>query len=138
MKIFLLLLTLATTALAQTAPQEASKSLTHALLNKDAATVKSLLADNISIIWSDGKLYDRADLLDLAQQGAIQEYTPYNIRLVPVDNNSAIVTYDCIIQMPEGDTGLAPRYQHVSELWLKQGETRKLVFLQFTADRPVD
>jgi Domain of unknown function (DUF4440) len=123
---------------AQQALPANSNAFVLALLHKDVAGLNTLLTDNATAVWSDGKLNDRADLLDIAAQGGIQEYTPHNIKILPVDNNTTLVTYDCIIHMPEGDTGLAPRYQHVSELWVKQGNTHKLRFLQFTADRPVD
>ena len=145
MKSFFLILALLTIGPAVAAQSGAplneeagSQSLASALLHKDAAMFGALLAENATGIWSDGKVYDRADLVDVAEHGKIAEYTRYNVRSLPVDGNSTLITYDCIIQMPEGDTGLAPRYQHVSELWVKQGADSKLRFIQFTADRAVD
>jgi len=135
----ILLLLVATCAFAQDSTLTAnSKSFYEALLRKDAATVKRLTTDNLSIVWSDGKIHDRDALIDTLQETPIQEYTPYKLRVLPVDANSAIVTYDCIIRMPEGDTDIAPRYQHVSELWIKQGDDWKLRFEQFTPARPID
>jgi len=140
MKTSLLLLTLAlaTCAAAQQTPQDASKAFSQALLNKDAATLNRLASDHLTVVWSDGEVYNRGEVLDIAREGHLQKYTPYWVRVLPVDQDSAIVTYDCIIQMPEGDSGLAPRYQHVSELWVKQGADWKLQFEQFTPARPAD
>jgi len=41
--------------------------------------------------------------------------------------------------MPEGDApGMAPRYQHISDLWVKQDDQWRLKFQQATAARPID
>jgi len=139
MKPILLLVTLATCAFAQDAAITAnSKSFAEALLHKDPATIKRLTTDNLTVIWSDAHTYDRAAMIDIAHEGTVHEYTPYRVHVAPIDDNSTLITYDCIIAMPEGDTDIAPRYQHVSELWIKQGGEWKLRFEQFTAARPVD
>jgi hypothetical protein len=40
--------------------------------------------------------------------------------------------------MTEGDDLLAPRYQHLSDVWVKQGDQWRLRFQQATARRPID
>ena len=68
-----------------------------------------------------------------------QDYYTYNLRVLPVNDDVAVVTYDCIIHMPEGDApGMAPRYQHISDLWVKQNDQWRLRFQQATAARPID
>jgi len=42
------------------------------------------------------------------------------------------VTYDVIIQMSRYDEDI-PRYQHISSIWVKQGDLWKLKFQQATA-----
>jgi len=139
MKQIILLLACTLTAAAQQSAQDASAAFAQALLKQDVVTLKGLSAENLSVVWSNGKLYDRAELLDTIHEAAIREYSTYAVHTVPIDANSTIVTYDCIISMPEGDDGLAPRYQHVSELWRQQpGGEWKLRFLQFTPARPID
>jgi hypothetical protein len=62
----------------------------------------------------------------------------YGPELTPIDQDSALLTYDVIFDMPEGDDGPAPRYQKVSDLWVRQGGEWKLKFEQFTPLRSVD
>ncbi len=50
----------------------------------------------------------------------------------------ASLDFDAIIHMSEGDDGLAPRYQHFSDVWVKQGDQWRLRFQQATARRPID
>jgi hypothetical protein len=42
-----------------------------------------------------------------------------------------------VIQMPEDDVP-APRYQHFSDVWVKQGDQWRLRFQQATAKRSID
>ncbi len=115
-----------------------SRAVAEALVKKDVATLKNLLADDVREVWSDGHLYGKDELFGAAQEGMIQEFTPYNMRVLSVNDDSAIVTYDAIVRAPEGDTDLAPRYQHFSDLWVKQGGDWKLKFQQATPLRSID
>jgi hypothetical protein len=60
------------------------------------------------------------------------------VKLVPVDDNAVILTYKGILRQLEGDDVLAPRYQHFSDLWVRQGNQWKLKFRQSTPRRPID
>jgi hypothetical protein len=48
------------------------------------------------------------------------------------------VTYNLIVTMPEGDDQWAPRYQKISDLWVRSGNEWRLKFEQATPLRPVD
>ncbi|HXP16854.1 MAG TPA: nuclear transport factor 2 family protein [Terriglobales bacterium] len=99
---------------------------------------RTLTADFLAV-GSEGKLHDKDEVLQSARDGELKEYSTYNLRVVPVNDGAAIVTYDCIIHMPEGDApGLAPRYQHISDLWVKQDDQWRLKFQQATVARPID
>lgn len=101
--------------------------------------LKRTLTDDFVSVGSEGKLHDKEEMLTSAHDGELKDFYTYNLRVVPVNDETAIVTYDCIIHMPEGDTpGLAPRYQHISDLWVKQGDQWRLRFRQATAARPID
>jgi hypothetical protein len=115
-----------------------SKAVAEALVKKDVATLKNLLADDVREVWSDGHLYGKDELFGAAQEGMIQEFSPYDMRVLSIDDSSAIVTYDAIIHAPEGDTDLAPRYQRFSDLWVKQSGGWKLKFQQATPLRSID
>jgi hypothetical protein len=116
-----------------------TKAVSEAQKARDVAFLKRTLTDDFLAVGSEGKLHDREEMLGSAHQGELQDYYAYNLRLVPVNAEAAIVTYDCVIHMPEGDApGMAPRYQHISDLWVKQDEQWRLKFQQSTAARPVD
>lgn len=101
--------------------------------------LKRTLTDDFVSVGSEGKLHDKEEMLTSAHDGELKDFYTYNLRVVPVNDDTAIVTYDCIIHMPEGDApGLAPRYQHISDLWVKQGDQWRLRFQQATAARPID
>ena len=101
--------------------------------------LKRTLTDDFVAVGSEGKLHDKEEVLASAHHGELKDFYTYNLRVLPVNDNTAIVTYDCIIHMPEGDApGMAPRYQHISDLWVKQDELWRLRFQQATAARPID
>jgi hypothetical protein len=101
--------------------------------------LKRTLTDDFVFVGSEGKLHDKEEILGGARDGELKDYYTYNLRVLPVNDGAAVVTYDCIIHMPEGDApGMAPRYQHISDLWVMQGGQWRLKFQQATAARPVD
>jgi hypothetical protein len=56
------------------------------------------------------------------------------MQVVPAGPESAIVTYNVVLRVPAAqDQGPPPRYQHFSTVWVKEGDTWKMKFLQMTA-----
>lgn len=107
--------------------------------SKNVDFLKRTLTDDFVSVGSEGKLHDKEEMVDGARAGELKDFYTYNLKVLPVDDNAAIVTYDCIIHMPEGDApGMAPRYQHISDLWVKQDDQWRLKFQQATAARPID
>jgi hypothetical protein len=115
-----------------------STSVLEAQKAKNPTALTRLLAHDFLQVGSDGHTYGSEEIVGDAKEGRLHEYQVYDARVVSIDDNSAIVTYNSVIHMPEGDTGLAPRYQHISDLWVKQGEAWKLKFQQSTPLRSVD
>ena len=106
---------------------------------KNVDFLKRRLTDDYVFVGSEGKLHDKEEILGSARDGELKDYYTYNLRVLPVNDEAAVVTYDCIIHMPEGDApGMAPRYQHISDLWVKQDDQWRLRFQQATAARPID
>lgn len=107
--------------------------------SKNIDFLKRTLTDDFVSVGSEGKLHDKEEIVGGARDGELKDYYTYNLRVLPVNDEAAIVTYDCIVHMPEGDApGMAPRYQHISDLWVKQNDQWRLRFQQATAARPVD
>jgi len=107
--------------------------------NRNVDFLKRTLTDDFAFVGSEGKLHDKEEIVASASEGELKDYYTYNLRVLPVNDEVAVVTYDCIIHMPEGDApGMAPRYQHISDLWVKQNDQWRLRFQQATAQRPID
>ncbi len=132
----------ANTATSATQLQQALVAQTQAVAqaqkSKDGDTLKRLLTDDFQQVGSEGKLHDKDDFTGDAKDGKLTDYTLYNLKVLSIDENAAIVTYDAVIHMTEGDDLLAPRYQHLSDVWVKQGDQWRLRFQQATARRPID
>ena len=116
-----------------------TRAVPEAKKSKNVDFLKRTLTDDFVFVGSEGKLHDKEEVVETARDGELKDFYTYNLRVLPVDDEAAVVTYDCIIHMPEGDApGLAPRYQHISDLWVKQDDQWRLKFQQATAARPID
>jgi hypothetical protein len=116
-----------------------TKAIPEAQKAKNVEFLKRALTDDFVAVGSEGKLHDKEETLGSAHDGELKDYYAYNLRVLPVDDEAAIVTYDCVIHMPEGDApGMAPRYQRISDVWVKRDDQWRLKFQQATAARPVD
>jgi hypothetical protein len=115
------------------------KSLIEAKKKDDGAFFKRMLSADFSLVGVDGKLLERQEAVDDLGDSGLVELTPYDIKVVAVSEDAAvvtvaIVTYDAIVRKkPEEDQGPPPRYQHFSSVWVKQGDAWKLKFHQATA-----
>ncbi len=132
-----------------TAPSNALSSLDQALIanstavleaqkTKGVAFLERLLAPDFQFVNSAGKLQKPDDLLDDAKDGKLRYYRIYDAQVLPVDDTTRIVTFNAIIDKPEGDDYLEPRYQRFSDLWVKQGDQWRLKFEQSSAIRHID
>jgi len=108
------------------------KAFIEAAKKGDAAFFKTTLTDDFSFVAFDGQLYERQDMLDQFSQGGI-DLMPYEMKVVSIGENAAIVTYNVVLRVPASeDQGPPPRYQHFSTVWVKQGDVWKMKFLQMT------
>ena len=123
----------APSALEQTAIAN-EKTLIEAKKKDDGAFFKRTLSSDFSLVGVDGKLLEGQEAIDNLGDSGLLELTPYDIKVVALGNDGAIVTYDAIVrEAPEEDQGPPPRYQHFSSVWVKQGDQWKLKFHQATA-----
>ena len=106
------------------------KELAGASQRNDGDYFKRTLADDFTAVPKNGGTIDRADFLeDILGADKTQESKQpwlYNIKVIPLSEGAALVTYDEILP------GEDPRYRHVSNIWIKQGEQWKLKFQQTT------
>ena len=117
---------------------ESSRAVLEAQKTRDPEAVKNLLTADFTMVGSDGRVYDRDELMDAAREGRLKSYQIYDVKIMDVGEDVILVSYNLIVTEAEGDNGLAPRYQRVTELWVKQGEQLRLKFEQSSAVRHID
>jgi hypothetical protein len=99
-----------------------------ALANKDVAYVSQAVADDFKGIGTNGDFYDRDELVGMAHEGLPKDVRVYEVRVVRLNDDSAVVAYNLIIP------GARPRYRHMSDTWAKDGGKWKLKFQQTTTN----
>jgi len=110
----------------------AEKSYIEAAKKGDIAFFKRTLADDFTAVMFDGELAERQDMID-AMSGGGFDLLAYDMKVVPISDGVAIVTYDVVLRVPPSeDQGPPPRYQHFSTMWVKQGDAWKMKFQQMT------
>lgn len=115
----------------------AEKDFIAAAKKGDPAFLKRTLTDDFSFVAFDGELGERQEMLDGFSSGGI-DLMPYDMKVIPVSDVVAIVTYNVVLRVPPSeDEGPPPRYQHFSTVWVKQndkqGDAWKMKFMQMTA-----
>jgi hypothetical protein len=108
------------------------KALPEAQKKHDRDFYKRTLSEDFVSVGTDGKVHPREEILGDLPSTQLTEYRPYNIQVVPLNDGAAVVTYDAIVRMEHYDDE-TPRYQHISSIWVKQGDQWKLKFQQATA-----
>jgi len=110
------------------------KSFIEAAKKGDVAFFKRVFTDDFSFVDFDGQLYSRQERLDqLSDAGT--NIQPYEMKVIPLGDDAAIVTYNVVLRVPLAeDQGPPPRYQHFSTVWVKQGDGWRMKFQQMTAN----
>lgn len=111
----------------------AEKSLIEAEMKDDRAFFKRTVSPDFALVGVDGTLLEQKDAIDQLGDSDLVQLMPYDIKVVASGDEIAIVTYDAVVRMkPAEDQGPPPRYQHISSVWVKQGDTWRLKFHQAT------
>jgi hypothetical protein len=108
------------------------KSLPEAQKKHDRDFYNRALTDDFISIGTDGKVHPKSEIMGDFPSTQLAEYRIYNVQVVPLNDYAAVVTYDVIVRMVHYDDE-TPRYQHVSSIWVRQGDQWKLKFQQATA-----
>ena len=104
------------------------KSFIAAQERGDAEYVKNAVADDFTGIESNGDTTDRAEFIRVGK-GEKPGQSPilYDFRVVQLDENCAVVTYNAVFPTSQFD-----RYQHMSDTWVNKDGHWKLIFQQST------
>jgi hypothetical protein len=110
------------------------KKLPEAQKKHDRDFYRSTVTEDFISIGTDGKIHPKDEILGDLPSTELAEYRPYDIQVVQLNDGAAVVTYDAIVRMVHYDDE-TPRYQHISSIWVRQGDQWKLKFQQATAVR---
>jgi hypothetical protein len=108
------------------------KSLPEAEKRKDVDYFKSITTADFLEVAPDAKVYSKDEMMEGLNVVNLENYSIYDAKVLPLGDNAAVVTYDAIVQMSIGEER-APRYQHVSSVWVNQAGKWLLKFQQATA-----
>ena len=98
-----------------------------ASMQKNADYFKRTLTDDFINVPKNGGTSDRSEFIeDMSTGGKEKPPRIYNVKSIPLSDTAGLVTYDEIV------AGDQPRYRHVTQTWVKQGNEWKLKFLQTT------
>jgi hypothetical protein len=97
-----------------------------AFAEKDIAYITQAIADDFKGIGTNGDFYDKEELVGAAHWGLSKDVRAYDVQVVHLTDDSAVVTYNLIVP------GARPRYRHMSDTWAKDGGKWKLKFQQYT------
>src|SRR5258708_756052 len=84
-----------------------------AVADKDAAYINQAIADDFKGIATNGDFYDKDELVAAAHWGLSKDVRAYDVEVVRLTDDSAVVTYNLIVP------GARPRYRHMSDTWAK-------------------
>jgi hypothetical protein len=120
--------------------QSNSSSVEHELVNLqkaflqaqdrgDIEYVKNAVADDFLSIETDGNSSGKRELVRDVHPPEKPEPSPilYDVKVVQLDEDCAVVTYKAVFPGNQLE-----RYQHLSDIWVKQGGQWKLKFQQST------
>lgn len=108
---------------------DAEKNLIDAIERNDVAYIRNAVSDEFYAIGTNGDSYGKGDLLEgmHADGGKGKgKRILYFFQVIPLNDGAAVVTYDVV------KPGERPRYQHISNTWVRQGDQWKLKFQQST------
>jgi hypothetical protein len=104
------------------------KSFIAAQERGDGEYVKNAVADDFTGIESNGEPTSRSEFISVGR-GEKPGQSPilYDFKVIPLDENSAVVTYNAVLPANQND-----RYQHMSDTWVNENGHWKLKFQQST------
>ena len=108
------------------------RSLAEAEKRKDVDYFRTITTEDFLLVATDAKVYTKQEMLQGINEVKLQELSLYDVQVLPVNDRAAVVTYNAVVQMVVGSED-APRYQHLSSVWVDQGGVWKLKFQQATA-----
>lgn len=106
-----------------------------AFKNKDKAAYAGLLADDFAAVEDDNQgMRNRDAAAAEVDRSVVSRYYLFALRVLPLDTNAALVTYELTMQFPPTAAVRLKRVL-VSELWLKRDKQWKMRYYQETRVR---
>ena len=105
---------------------DAQKAAIEALKKGDAEFFRRTLTDDFTAIVTTGDMAGKDDFVEGVAGLHGKDLRFYDFKVLPLNENAAVVTYNAVLP------GEGARYQHLSNVWVKQGDQWKLKFQQST------
>jgi hypothetical protein len=96
-----------------------------AISEQKHAAVNESVASDFQGIGTNGD-FTTAEFLNFTHEGLPKDLRVYDIHVVRLTDDSAVVTYNMIVP------GARPRYRHMNDTWARDGGKWKLKFQQYT------
>ena len=74
------------------------KSLIEAEKKDDGVLLKRIVTEDFALVGVDGKLLQKQEAIDGLGDSGLIEIMPYDIKVVPVGDDAAIITYDAVVK----------------------------------------
>ncbi len=103
-----------------------AQQFAEAYKNRDVDFFQRTLSEDFIEIAANGDPVVRDEVLEGVRTADIKGLRLYDLKVLLLNDSAAVVTYNEIVR----DGG--PRYQHLSTVWVKQGDQWKLKFQQST------
>ncbi len=105
---------------------DAQKAAIEALKKGDTDFFKRTLTDDFMAIVTNGDMVEKGDFVEGVGGAHSKNVWFYDFKVLPLNESAAVVTYNAVLP------GEGTRYQHLSNVWVKQGDQWKLKFQQST------
>jgi hypothetical protein len=112
---------------------EKETELVTAEMHGDRATILRTLANDFVFVGCDGhSLFKNEAIGELS--GTLKEYSLYEPHSLTLNDGAVMLSYNAIVHVPVDDDEVhVPRYQHVTTIWVKDGNDWKQKFHQAAA-----
>lgn len=106
-------------------------ALWEAWKNQDFAAHDAILTEDYTAIFPDGTLQETKPTAQQIAAAPISSYTLTGLRAVPIEHNSALVSYIAEVDAPSGALSIRVRFA-VGEVWIRRDGVWKCRFYQGT------
>lgn len=111
--------------------KELMKAASIAERKNDRPFFEQRVCEDFVFVSASGEARGKDEFVDYIADGGVTDLRPYNQHLLRIDDKNVLETHDVVIQRNPHSVG-PRRYQRVTTLWVKSGDSWRLKFRQIT------